>query len=159
MGRFQGALVLWATTLWSGIGPEETSLNFWGSILALCRDRIRIPMGPSCGTCKDAARPHLCGLHRRPGEAYSHLETNAYTERIEDYQRMQYDRLFDGGAAPPSIRDNDKGPPRHWPRRSLAFRVAGAQSASLSSRAASSSSFSSLARRRRPPGRSSPCGT
>ena len=33
------------------------------------------------------------------GEAYSHLETNAYTGKIEDYQRVQYDRLFDGGAA------------------------------------------------------------
>ena len=55
--------------------------------------------GVSVGPAKDAARPHLCGYTDALGEAYSHLETNAYTGKIEDYQRVQYDRLFDGGAA------------------------------------------------------------
>ena len=30
------------------------------------------------------------------GEAYSHLETNDFTARIEDYQRLQYNNLFGG---------------------------------------------------------------
>ncbi len=53
--------------------------------------------------CLTAARqpPSIRDNDKRTAAAlaYSHLETNAYTGRIEDYQRMQYDRLFDGGAA------------------------------------------------------------
>ena len=30
------------------------------------------------------------------GRAYSHLETNDFTARIEDYQRLQYNNLFGG---------------------------------------------------------------
>ena len=43
-----------------------------------------------------AARPHLRGLYGRGGPGYSHLETNDFTARIEDYQRLQYNNLFGG---------------------------------------------------------------
>ena len=36
------------------------------------------------------------GYVDQTGRAYSHLETNDFTARIEDYQRLQYNNLFGG---------------------------------------------------------------
>ena len=55
------------------------------------------PSGNSVSTPL-ALRPALTfvGYTDAAGRAYSHLETNDFTARIEDYQRLQYNNLFGG---------------------------------------------------------------
>jgi len=100
MGRFRVPFVLWANYPVEWDGPEETSLNFLGQYLLRYAGIESDPYGAFLWDLqKTLPALTFVGYTDARGEAYSHLETNAYTERIEDYQRMQYDRLFDGGAA------------------------------------------------------------
>ena len=100
MGRFRVPFVLWANYPVEWDGPEETSLNFLGQYLLRYAGIEGDPYGAFLWDLqKTLPALTFVGYTDARGEAYSHLETNAYTGKIEDYQRMQYDRLFDGGAA------------------------------------------------------------
>ena len=100
MGRFRVPFVLWANYPVEWEGPEETSLNFLGQYLLRYAGIEADPYGAFLWDLqKTLPALTFVGYTDALGEAYSHLETNAYTGKIEDYQRVQYDRLFDGGAA------------------------------------------------------------
>ena len=73
MGKYYVPFVIWANYPLPGTGPETTSLNFLGQYLL-----------------------RYAGIAGTPYGDYSHLETNDFTARIEDYQRLQYNNLFGG---------------------------------------------------------------
>ena len=97
MDKFRVPFVIWANSPLELEGPADTSLNFLGQYL------LRY-----AGIESDSYGQYLWDLQTQlpaitfvgyldpAGKAYSHLETNAYTEKILDYQRLQYDRLFGG---------------------------------------------------------------
>lgn len=97
MDKFRVPFVIWANYPLELEGPADTSLNFLGQYL------LRY-----AGIESDSYGQYLWDLQTQlpaitfvgyldpAGKAYSHLETNAYTEKILDYQRLQYDRLFGG---------------------------------------------------------------
>ena len=97
MDKFRVPFVIWANYPLELEGPADTSLNFLGQYL------LRY-----AGIESDSYGQYLWDLQTQlpaitfvgyldPAcKAYSHLETNAYTEKILDYQRLQYDRLFGG---------------------------------------------------------------
>ena len=97
MDKFRVPFVIWANYPLELEGPADTSLNFLGQYL------LRY-----AGIESDSYGLYLWDLQTQlpaitfvgyldpAGKAYSHLETNAYTEKILDYQRLQYDRLFGG---------------------------------------------------------------
>lgn len=97
MDKFRVPFVIWANYPLELGGPADTSLNFLGQYL------LRY-----AGIESDSYGQYLWDLQTQlpaitfvgyldpAGKAYSHLETNAYTGKILDYQRLQYDRLFGG---------------------------------------------------------------
>ena len=97
MDKFRVPFVIWANYPLELEGPADTSLNFLGQYL------LRY-----AGIESDSYGQYLWDLQTQlpaitfvgyldpAGKAYSHLETNAYTGKILDYQRLQYDRLFGG---------------------------------------------------------------
>ena len=97
MDKFRVPFVIWANYPLELEGPTDTSLNFLGQYL------LRY-----AGIESDSYGQYLWDLQTQlpaitfvgyldpAGKAYSHLETNAYTGKILDYQRLQYDRLFGG---------------------------------------------------------------
>ena len=97
LDKFRVPFVIWANYPLELEGPADTSLNFLGQYL------LRY-----AGIESDSYGQYLWDLQTQlpaitfvgyldpAGKAYSHLETNAYTEKILDYQRLQYDRLFGG---------------------------------------------------------------
>ena len=97
MDKFRVPFVIWTNYPLELEGPADTSLNFLGQYL------LRY-----AGIESDSYGQYLWDLQTQlpaitfvgyldpAGKAYSHLETNAYTEKILDYQRLQYDRLFGG---------------------------------------------------------------
>ena len=97
MDKFRVPFVIWANYPLELEGPADTSLNFLGQYL------LRY-----AGIESDSYGQYLWNLQTQlpaitfvgyldpAGKAYSHLETNAYTGKILDYQRLQYDRLFGG---------------------------------------------------------------
>ena len=98
MNKYRTPFVIWANYPLEETGLEETSLNFLGQYL------LRL-----AGVETDAYGQFLWNLQKTipaltfvgytdcEGNAYSHLETNSYTEKIQDYQRLQYVRLFGEG--------------------------------------------------------------
>ena len=95
MGKFRVPFVIWSNYGLEPKIPEITSLNFLGQyVLDLA--------GIESDTYGDFLRefrneiPALTfsGYFDSEGEAHSHLETNAFDEKIEEYQIVQYDRMF-----------------------------------------------------------------
>ena len=97
MGRFRVPFVLWANYPVEWEGPEETSLNFLGQYLLRYAGIEADPYGAFLWDLqKTLPALTFVGYTDALGEAYSHLETNDFTARIEDYQRLQYNNLFGG---------------------------------------------------------------
>lgn len=98
MDKYRVPFVIWANYPLDRKGPTETSLNFLGQYLldyaGIARDRY--------GDFLRAVQKQLpamtfVGYQDAQGKAYSHMETTEYTKWIQDYQRLQYDRIFGNG--------------------------------------------------------------
>ena len=97
MGKYYVPFVIWANYPLPGTGPETTSLNFLGQYLLRYAGIAGTPYGDFLWQLQEEL-PALTfvGYVDQTGRAYSHLETNDFTARIEDYQRLQYNNLFGG---------------------------------------------------------------
>ena len=97
MGRFYVPFVIWANYPLEEEGPEESSLNFLGQYLLRYAGIETDPYGQFLWSLQNTI-PALTfvGYTDAQGNAYSHLEDTVYTGKIEDYQRLQYVRLFGG---------------------------------------------------------------
>ena len=97
MGKYYVPFVIWANYPLPGTGPETTSLNFLGQYLLRYAGIAGTPYGDFLWQLQEEL-PALTfvGYTDAAGRAYSHLETNDFTARIEDYQRLQYNNLFGG---------------------------------------------------------------
>lgn len=96
MDKFRTPYVFWANypVDWDGPG-DNTSLNFLGQYLLKYAGIPTDDYGRYLWDLQ-ATLPALTfvGYTDADGTAYSHLATTEYTEKIRDYQRMQYVRLF-----------------------------------------------------------------
>ena len=97
MDKYRTPFVIWANYPLEEEGPEETSLNFLGQYLLRYTGIEPDPYGQFLWSFQQAI-PALTfvGYTDGLGNAYSHLEDTVYTGKIEDYQRLQYVRLFGG---------------------------------------------------------------
>ena len=95
MGKYRVPYVLWANYPVEFDAPESTSLNFLGQYLLRYAGIESDPYGAFLWDLQTVI-PALTfvGYTDAQGNAYSHLETNEYTPLIEDYQCLQYMRLF-----------------------------------------------------------------
>ncbi len=95
MGKFRVPFLVWSNTELAAEDPGIMSLNFLGQYLLSCA-------GIDGGEYGDFLRefrqeiPALTfsGYFDAEGNAHSHLETNAYDEKIEEYQIVQYQEMF-----------------------------------------------------------------
>lgn len=96
MDKYRTPFVIWANYPLEE-GPEETSLNFLGQYLLRYAGIEPDPYGQFLWSFQQTI-PALTfvGYTDGLGNAYSHLEDTVYTGKIEDYQRLQYVRLFGG---------------------------------------------------------------
>ena len=97
MDKFRVPFVIWANYPLELEGPQETSLNFLSQYLLSYSGIPTDSYGRFLWSLQDIL-PALTfvGYKDTLGTAYSHLENNGYTSLIEDYQALQYDRLFGG---------------------------------------------------------------
>ena len=97
MDKYRSPFVIWANYPLEEEGPEETSLNFLGQYLLRYAGIEPDPYGQFLWSFQQTI-PALTfvGYTDGLGNAYSHLEDTVYTGKIEDYQRLQYVRLFGG---------------------------------------------------------------
>ena len=97
MDKYRTPFVIWANYPLEEEGPEETSLNFLGQYLLRYAGIEPDPYGQFLWSFQQTI-PALTfvGYTDGLGNAYSHLEDTVYTGKIEDYQRLQYVRLFGG---------------------------------------------------------------
>ena len=97
MDKFRVPFVIWANYPLELEGPQETSLNFLSQYLLSYSGIPTDSYGRFLWSLQDIL-PALTfvGYKDTLGAAYSHLENNGYTSLIEDYQALQYDRLFGG---------------------------------------------------------------
>ena len=97
MDKFRVPFVIWANYPLELKGPQETSLNFLSQYLLSYSGIPTDSYGRFLWSLQDIL-PALTfvGYEDTLGAAYSHLENNGYTSLIEDYQALQYDRLFGG---------------------------------------------------------------
>ncbi len=97
MGKFQVPFVIWANYPLPQEGPEITSLNFLGQHVLRYAGIESSLYGNFLWQMQESV-PALSfpGYWDTQGKAYSHLESNGYTEWIQDYERVQYNNLFGG---------------------------------------------------------------
>ena len=96
-GKYYVPFVIWANYPLPGTGPETTSLNFLGQYLLRYAGIAGTPYGDFLWQLQEELSAlTFVGYVDQMGRAYSHLETNDFTARIEDYQRLQYNNLFGG---------------------------------------------------------------
>ena len=97
MDKFRVPFVIWANYPLELEGPQETSLNFLAQYVLAYSGIPTDSYGRFLWSLQDIL-PALTfvGYKDTLSAAYSHLETNGYTSLIEDYQALQYDRLFGG---------------------------------------------------------------
>ena len=97
MDKYRTPFVIWANYPLEEEGPEESSLNFLGQYLLRYAGIETDPYGQFLWSLQNTI-PALTfvGYTDAQGNAYSHLEDTVYTGKIEDYQRLQYVRLFGG---------------------------------------------------------------
>ena len=110
MGKYYVPFVIWANYPLPGTGPETTSLNFLGQYLLRYAGIAGTPYGDFLWQLQEEL-PALTfvGYVDQTGHAYSHLETNDFTARIEDYQRLQYNNLFGGKDRLAALFDPESG--------------------------------------------------
>ena len=97
MDKYRTPFVIWANYPLEAEGPQESSLNFLGQYLLRYAGIETDPYGQFLWSLQNTI-PALTfvGYTDAQGNAYSHLEDTVYTGKIEDYQRLQYVRLFGG---------------------------------------------------------------
>ena len=97
MGEFQVPFVIWANYPLPQEGTEITSLNFLGQHVLRYAGIESSLYGNFLWQMQESV-PALSfpGYWDTQGKAYSHLESNGYTEWIQDYERVQYNNLFGG---------------------------------------------------------------
>ena len=96
MGKFRVPYVIWANyPLDPDVTVQDTSLNFLSQALmdyaGLEGDQYFQYLGKLQETVPVVSFP---GYQDPQGNAYSHLETTPLTALLEDYQCLQYQRLF-----------------------------------------------------------------
>ena len=97
MDKYRTPFVIWANYPLEEEGPEESSLNFLGQYLLRYAGIETDPYGQFLWSLqKTIPALTFVGYTDAQGNAYSHLEGTVYTGKIEDYQRLQYVRLFGG---------------------------------------------------------------
>ena len=97
MNKFRAPFVIWANYPLELEGPQETSLNFLSQYVLAYSGIPTDSYGRFlCSLQETLPALTFVGYQDALGAAYSHLETNGYTALIQDYQAMQYDRLFGG---------------------------------------------------------------
>ena len=97
MDKYRTPFVIWANYPLEGTGPEETSLNFLGQYLLRYAGIETDSYGQYLWSFqKTIPALTFVGYTDAAGNAYSHLENNQFTGKIQDYQRLQYVRLFGG---------------------------------------------------------------
>ena len=113
MGRFRVPFVLWANYPVEWDGPEETSLNFWGSTCCAMPGSRETPMGPSCGTCKRRCPPSPLWATPTPwGRRTAIWRPTPILRGSRITSGCSMTACLTAARQPPSIRDNRKGPPR-----------------------------------------------
>lgn len=97
MGKFRVPFVIWANYDLPDEQPADSSLNFLGQYLLRYAGLPTSQYGSFLWEMRDW-NPALTfvGYTDRAGQAYSHLETNLYTDRIHQYEMVQYNNLFGG---------------------------------------------------------------
>ncbi len=96
MARFEVPYVIWANYDIGDTDIGKTSLNLLGQALIDILGLDTTLYGHYLDAFKDEL-PVMCfpGYFDHAGQAYSHLETNEYTDMIKEYQIIQYDQIFD----------------------------------------------------------------
>ena len=97
MNKYRVPFVIWANYPLELEGPKETSLNFLSQYVLSYSGIPTDSYGRFLWSLQSVV-PALTfvGYQDTLGAAYSHLETTDYTSFIQDYQALQYDRLFGG---------------------------------------------------------------
>lgn len=97
MNKYRVPFVIWANYPLELEGPKETSLNFLSQYVLSYSGIPTDSYGRFLWSLQSIV-PALTfvGYQDTLGAAYSHLETTEYTSFIQDYQALQYDRLFGG---------------------------------------------------------------
>lgn len=97
MNKYRVPFVIWANYPLELEGPKETSLNFLSQYVLSYSGIPTDSYGRFLWSLQGVV-PALTfvGYQDALGAAYSHLETTDYTPFIQDYQALQYDRLFGG---------------------------------------------------------------
>lgn len=95
MGKFRVPYLIWTNYEWEAETPQLMSLNFLGEYVLECAG---IDSGEYGGFLREFRQeiPALTfsGYFDREGNAHSHLETNEFAEKIEEYQIVQYQEMF-----------------------------------------------------------------
>ena len=95
MGKFRVPFLIWANYPLPDDGPEVTSLNFLGQYVLRYAGIEPDGYGAYLWEFqKELLAMTFVGYMDREGNAYSHLETNGFSERIEEYRGVQYERVF-----------------------------------------------------------------
>lgn len=95
MGKFRVPFVIWSNYGLEPKIPEITSLNFLGQyVLDLAGIESDIYGDFLREFRNEIPALTFSGYFDSEGEAHSHLETNAFDEKIEEYQIVQYHRMF-----------------------------------------------------------------
>ncbi|MCI8595090.1 MAG: LTA synthase family protein [Oscillospiraceae bacterium] len=97
MGRFQVPYVIWANYDLPEEDGANTCLNFLGQRLLRYAGVEASRYGQFLQSLERTLKAvTFVGYTDGEGNAYSHLETNAYTALIEAYRQVQYNNLFGG---------------------------------------------------------------
>ena len=95
MNQYRVPFVLWANYPLPELDITETSLNFLSQLLLNCAGLPADSYGQYLQSLQQTL-PVLtfAGYMDTQGKAYSHWESTDVTARIQDYQTLQYERLF-----------------------------------------------------------------
>ena len=95
MNKYRVPFVLWANYPLPELDKTETSLNFLSQLLLNCAGLPADSYGQYLQSLQqDLPVLTFAGYMDTQGKAYSHWESTDFTAMIQDYQTLQYERLF-----------------------------------------------------------------
>lgn len=95
MNKYRVPFVLWANYPLPELDKTETSLNFLSQLLLNCAGLPADSYGQYLQSLQqDLPVLTFAGYMDTLGKAYSHWESTDFTAMIQDYQTLQYERLF-----------------------------------------------------------------
>lgn len=95
MNKYRIPFVLWANYPLPELDKTETSLNFLSQLLLNCAGLPADSYGQYLQSLQqDLPVLTFAGYMDTQGKAYSHWESTEFTAMIQDYQTLQYERLF-----------------------------------------------------------------